>query len=56
MCFSFLISWIRSRELGFLRVHGEVRFFNETKADGIRVDGSFGQHQGILYNGNYGKD
>ncbi|KZP04687.1 polysaccharide lyase family 8 protein, partial [Athelia psychrophila] len=25
-------------------------------SDGIRPDGSFGQHVGILYNGNYGKD
>jgi hypothetical protein len=38
------------------RVHGEVQIFNTIKADGIRADGSFGQHQGILYNGNYGKD
>lgn len=27
---------------------------NSIKADGIRADGSFGQHAGILYNGNYG--
>ncbi|KAI9453991.1 polysaccharide lyase family 8 protein [Russula earlei] len=26
------------------------------KVDGIKPDGSFGQHNGLLYNGNYGKD
>ncbi|KAJ8522567.1 hypothetical protein ONZ45_g913 [Pleurotus djamor] len=38
------------------RVNAEVVFQNGIKADGIRSDGSFGQHAGILYNGNYGKD
>ncbi|VDC01511.1 unnamed protein product [Peniophora sp. CBMAI 1063] len=28
----------------------------DIKADGIKPDGSFGQHLGLLYNGNYGKD
>lgn len=38
------------------RIHGEVVIENAIKADGIRADGSFGQHGGVLYNGNYGKD
>lgn len=38
------------------RVHAEVVIQQSTTADGIRPDGSFGQHSGILYNGNYGKD
>ncbi|KAG8871882.1 hypothetical protein FRB97_008236 [Tulasnella sp. 331] len=37
-------------------VHGEVAVKNGFKFDGIRPDGSFGQHGGILYTGNYGKD
>ncbi|TFK90255.1 polysaccharide lyase family 8 protein [Polyporus arcularius HHB13444] len=41
---------------GYQRIHNEVVVQNATKADGIRVDGSFGQHGGIIYNGNYGKD
>ena len=41
---------------GFTRIHEEVVVHNETTADGIRADGSFGQHSGIIYNGNYGKD
>ncbi|KAF9056198.1 polysaccharide lyase family 8 protein [Panaeolus papilionaceus] len=40
----------------FGRVHDEMTVKNGIKADGIRADGSFGQHAGILYNGNYGKD
>ncbi|KAG8899563.1 hypothetical protein FRC01_010469 [Tulasnella sp. 417] len=40
----------------FDRVHNEVVLQTAVKADGIRPDGSFGQHVGILYNGNYGKD
>ncbi|KAI0043192.1 polysaccharide lyase family 8 protein [Auriscalpium vulgare] len=40
----------------FSRVHSEVIVENAVKSDGIRADGSFGQHAGILYNGNYGKD
>ncbi|KAJ8522569.1 hypothetical protein ONZ45_g911 [Pleurotus djamor] len=40
----------------YRRVHNELVVQNATKADGIRLDGSFGQHAGILYNGNYGKD
>ncbi|KAH8102633.1 polysaccharide lyase family 8 protein [Cristinia sonorae] len=38
------------------RIHNEVLIENELKADGIRADGSFGQHGGLIYNGNYGKD
>ncbi|KAI0651821.1 chondroitin AC/alginate lyase [Trametes meyenii] len=41
---------------GYARIHSEVVVQNATKADGIRPDGSFGQHGGIIYNGNYGKD
>ncbi|KAF7436853.1 hypothetical protein PC9H_003686 [Pleurotus ostreatus] len=40
----------------YSRVHRELVIQNAIKADGIRADGSFGQHAGILYNGNYGKD
>lgn len=40
----------------FGRVHAEVVIQQSTTAYGIRPDGSFGQHTGILYNGNYGKD
>lgn len=40
----------------YSKVHDEVVLKNDPKADGIRPDGSFGQHAGILYNGNYGKD
>ncbi|KAL0951141.1 hypothetical protein HGRIS_007876 [Hohenbuehelia grisea] len=39
----------------YRRVHGELVVQHEVKADGIRDDGSFGQHAGVLYNGNYGK-
>ena len=41
---------------GYQRIHNEVVIQNATKADGIRADGSFGQHEGLIYNGNYGKD
>ncbi|KAJ6489074.1 polysaccharide lyase family 8 protein [Mycena sanguinolenta] len=41
---------------GYAAVHGDLIFQNATKADGIREDGSFGQHAGLLYNGAYGKD
>ncbi|KAJ3511292.1 hypothetical protein NLJ89_g4183 [Agrocybe chaxingu] len=40
----------------YRRVHLEVQIKNGIKVDGVRADGSFGQHAGILYNGNYGKD
>ncbi|KAI0752805.1 polysaccharide lyase family 8 protein [Daedaleopsis nitida] len=41
---------------GYQRIHKEVVVQNAIKADGIRADGSFGQHGGLIYNGNYGKD
>ncbi|KZP31299.1 polysaccharide lyase family 8 protein [Athelia psychrophila] len=40
----------------YARVHAEVVIHQTVSSDGIRPDGSFGQHVGILYNGNYGKD
>ncbi|KAH7915793.1 polysaccharide lyase family 8 protein [Hygrophoropsis aurantiaca] len=40
----------------YKRVHETVVIEQDVKADGIRVDGSFSQHAGVLYNGNYGKD
>jgi hypothetical protein len=40
----------------YQRVHEELVITTAVAADGIRPDGSFGQHAGILYNGNYGKD
>lgn len=40
----------------YTHIHGEVTLKHGIKADGIRGDGSFGQHAGLLYNGNYGKD
>ncbi|RDX55891.1 galactose mutarotase-like protein [Lentinus brumalis] len=41
---------------GYKHVHSEVVVRDDIKADGIRSDGSFGQHAGLMYNGNYGKD
>ncbi|KAI0724522.1 polysaccharide lyase family 8 protein [Cerioporus squamosus] len=41
---------------GYKHVHSEVVVRDTVKADGIRPDGSFGQHAGLMYNGNYGKD
>ncbi|EKM83850.1 hypothetical protein AGABI1DRAFT_31645 [Agaricus bisporus var. burnettii JB137-S8] len=38
----------------YRRIHEEVVIQPAIKADGIRPDGSFGQHGGVLYNGNYG--
>ncbi|KAJ7900391.1 polysaccharide lyase family 8 protein [Mycena olivaceomarginata] len=40
----------------FARVHSQMVITTANRADGIRPDGSFGQHSGIIYNGNYGKD
>ncbi|KAH0590691.1 hypothetical protein H2248_000821 [Termitomyces sp. 'cryptogamus'] len=40
----------------YTRAHVELTIKDGIKADGIRADGSFGQHAGIIYNGNYGKD
>ncbi|KAF9481397.1 polysaccharide lyase family 8 protein [Pholiota conissans] len=36
------------------RIHEEFTVKDGIKVDGIRPDGSFGQHAGIVYNGNYG--
>ncbi|KAJ6524244.1 polysaccharide lyase family 8 protein [Mycena vulgaris] len=41
---------------GYAAAHGDLVFQNGIMADGIRPDGSFGQHTGLLYNGAYGKD
>ncbi|KAI0051679.1 polysaccharide lyase family 8 protein [Auriscalpium vulgare] len=38
------------------RIHAEVVVEPGIMVDGIKPDGSFGQHGGLLYNGNYGKD
>ncbi|KEP47650.1 polysaccharide lyase family 8 protein [Rhizoctonia solani 123E] len=38
------------------RVHDEVTVRPDDRVDGIKPDGSFQQHSGIIYNGNYGKD
>ncbi len=43
-------------DTGFTHVHDEAVIQSGIKADGIRADGSFGQHAGIIYNGNYGND
>ncbi|KAK7064199.1 polysaccharide lyase family 8 protein, partial [Favolaschia claudopus] len=43
-------------EDAYARVHSQMVITTPDRADGIRPDGSFGQHSGILYNGNYGKD
>ncbi|ESK88903.1 polysaccharide lyase family 8 protein [Moniliophthora roreri MCA 2997] len=40
----------------YRRVHNEVQVQPGVKKDGIKPDGSFSQHAGLLYNGNYGKD
>ncbi len=34
----------------------EFKLVSKPGEDGIHADGSFLQHSGILYNGNYGKD
>ncbi|KAF9648628.1 polysaccharide lyase family 8 protein [Thelephora ganbajun] len=40
----------------YRRLHNEVVIVDKIRGDGIRRDGSFGQHSGVIYNGNYGKD
>ena len=42
--------------LGYEHIHDEVVIHSEVKSDGVKADGSFSQHAGLLYNGNYGKD
>jgi len=37
------------------RIHNEVVIHPGVMVDGIKPDGSFSQHGGLLYNGNYGK-
>jgi len=37
-------------------INAEVIIQPGAMVDGIKPDGSFGQHGGLLYNGNYGKD
>ncbi|KAF8638137.1 hypothetical protein AX16_010567 [Volvariella volvacea WC 439] len=43
-------------EDAYNRVHSQMVIQNANAADGIRADGAFGQHGGVLYNGNYGKE
>ncbi|KAG8725998.1 hypothetical protein FRC11_001045, partial [Ceratobasidium sp. 423] len=38
------------------QVHGQVTIQPEDRVNGIKPDGSFQQHTGMIYNGNYGKD
>ncbi|KAJ7576365.1 polysaccharide lyase family 8 protein [Mycena floridula] len=40
----------------YSRSHTELSIQTADKSNGIRQDGSFAQHNGMLYNGNYGKD
>jgi hypothetical protein len=36
------------------RIHAQMVLSPGIQVDGIKPDGSFGQHTGLLYNGNYG--
>jgi hypothetical protein len=40
------------------RIHAQMAISSAiaVKGDGIKPDGTFGQHQGLSYAGNYGKD
>ncbi|CCO29184.1 hypothetical protein BN14_03188 [Rhizoctonia solani AG-1 IB] len=38
----------------FHRIHSGLVVENEDHVDGVKPDGSFHQHSGIIYNGNYG--
>ncbi|KAG9128576.1 hypothetical protein FRC07_000009 [Ceratobasidium sp. 392] len=40
----------------YQRVHDEITIHPEDRVDGIKPDGSFQQHAGVIYDGNYGKD
>jgi hypothetical protein len=40
----------------YSRAHQELVIKNSVMSDGIRADGSYAQHQGLLYQGGYGKD
>lgn len=43
-------------EEAYGRIHAQMSIEPAVMVDGIKPDGSFGQHLGLLYNGNYGKD
>ncbi|TFK95679.1 polysaccharide lyase family 8 protein, partial [Pterulicium gracile] len=51
-----LIGNITMLEDAYRRVRLEGKIQVEDHTDGIRPDGSFSQHIGLIYNGNYGKD
>jgi hypothetical protein len=38
----------------YSRIHEQMVISSGIKVDGIKPDGSFGQHNGLMYNGNYG--
>ncbi|KAL1717893.1 polysaccharide lyase family 8 protein [Schizophyllum commune] len=38
----------------YSRVHAQLVYSEKVKNDGVKADGSFQQHGGLLYNGNYG--
>ncbi|RDB19287.1 Chondroitinase-AC [Hypsizygus marmoreus] len=40
----------------YARSHKALVIADHARADGIRADGAFGQHDGLLYNGKYGSD
>lgn len=40
----------------YIAAHHGVVVQSAIKVDGIKADGSFTQHDGVLYNDNYGKD
>lgn len=40
----------------YQKAHSELKIVNSVMSDGICADGTFAQHAGMLYNGNYGKD
>lgn len=53
----FLALWVSCRWVDELYLtSADEEFDDEPRQDGIHRDGSFLQHNGILYNGNYGKD
>lgn len=43
-------------ETAFAKAHDGLQISTHNGGDGILRDGSFNQHDGVLYNGNYGKD
>ncbi|VDB99674.1 unnamed protein product [Peniophora sp. CBMAI 1063] len=53
---SLLSANVTLMDEAFGRVHEEVSFNPAVGVDGIKPDGSFSQHAGLLYNGGYGKD